>query len=111
MGMRARSWWRYGRIGLTAAVAALAQSRDAAAEVPDAFGVGDGHAGAYAAAEGEGELRPEIDGVQLDPVAVSGPGLYELAAHAASERHRVELAGGGDLAVFSIQFAPGVPSP
>ncbi len=68
-------------------------------------------AGAYAAAEGEGELRPEIDGVQLDPVAVSGPGLYELAAHAASERHRVELAGGGDLAVFSIQFAPGVPSP
>jgi hypothetical protein len=65
--------------------------------------------GAYAAATGTGELRPSLDGTALEPVAVSGPGLYELTSHPASEEHRLELHGSGTPAVYSLQFAPGIP--
>ena len=66
--------------------------------------------GAFAAATGTGSLRVELDGGAATDVAIDGPGLYELASHPASERHAVELEGGGEALVYSIQFAPGSPA-
>ncbi|MGZ5330780.1 MAG: hypothetical protein ACXWFH_05685 [Solirubrobacterales bacterium] len=65
--------------------------------------------GAFAAADGTGELLPALDGRELEAVEVSGPGLYELASHPVSERHCLELAASGSVSVYSLQFAPGVP--
>ena len=56
-----------------------------------------------------GELLPSLDARDLQPLEISGPGLYELASHPVSERHHLELAASGSVSVYSLQFAPGVP--
>ena len=43
--------------------------------------------GAHATVEGEGELAIELDGAALEPLAIDGPALYELAEHPRHEGH------------------------
>jgi hypothetical protein len=65
--------------------------------------------GAYAATDGEGEIAIRVDGEERDAVAVAHPGLHELTAHEATERHLLELEASPGLLIYSIQFAAGVP--
>ena len=62
--------------------------------------------GAFAAAGGRGEIAVSVDGGPPRAVEVSGPGLYELAAHEGHGSHRLELRPAGEVEVGSIQFAP-----
>jgi hypothetical protein len=67
-------------------------------------------AGAYATLEGTGTVMVAIDGG--DPVAVraQGAGLYELNSHPRHERHSLSIdAGDGEVALWSLSFAPAVP--
>lgn len=61
--------------------------------------------GAYAAADGEGEVALRLDGHSREPVAIPRPGLVELTAHDRTERHRLELAPSPGVRLYSIQFA------
>ncbi|MFL5907938.1 MAG: hypothetical protein ACJ75Z_10140 [Solirubrobacterales bacterium] len=65
--------------------------------------------GAYAAADGEGEIRLRLDGKPLEPIRVSHPGLQELTVHERSERHTLELEPSPRVRLYSLQFAAGVP--
>jgi hypothetical protein len=67
-------------------------------------------AGAYATLEGSGTLMVAIDGGAPDAVRAEGAGLYELSSHSRHERHRLSIgAEDGEVAVWSLSFAPGVP--
>jgi hypothetical protein len=63
--------------------------------------------GAYATAAGEGAISVRLDRDPLGPVAVDGPGLYELVEHDHHQRHRLELEVTPGVSVYSLQFAPG----
>jgi hypothetical protein len=65
--------------------------------------------GAYATIEGSGELELDLDGVEMAPIAVDGPGLYELAAHPRHGSHEMRLCPDPNLRIWSIGFAAGVP--
>lgn len=65
--------------------------------------------GAYAAADGEGEITLRLDGESLDPIEVVDPGLYELTVHERSERHTLEVEPSPRVQIYSLQFAAGVP--
>ena len=65
--------------------------------------------GAAVTAEGEGELALTLDGETLEPVAVSGAGLYELTDHPRHSRHRLAIDLAGEVGVWSVSFAPGLP--
>jgi hypothetical protein len=66
--------------------------------------------GAYATVEGEGKLRLTLDGGAGEELGIEGAGLYELAVHPRHESHGLEIeAGGGELRIWSLSFAPGVP--
>jgi hypothetical protein len=66
--------------------------------------------GVYATAEGRGEIRLTLDGDGSGRITVDGAGLYELAVHPRHEAHRLKLEfGGGEMSIWSISFAPGVP--
>ena len=65
--------------------------------------------GAHASVAGEGELRAVVDGAGPRPIAVEVPGLYELAEHPRHGRHRLELAVGPGVELYSVSFSPGVP--
>jgi hypothetical protein len=65
--------------------------------------------GAYAATDGEGEIRLRLDGEPLDAVMVTHPGLQELALHERSESHTLELEPSPRVRLYSLQFAAGVP--
>jgi hypothetical protein len=64
-------------------------------------------AGAYVAADGEGEIAIRLDREQLDPVAVGAAGLYELVEHPHHRRGRLELEVSPGIGIHSLQFAPG----
>lgn len=64
-------------------------------------------AGVYAAVDGSGELTARLDGDRAATIEVSHRGLYELAAHQHHERHALELRASAQVAVYSLQFAPG----
>jgi hypothetical protein len=67
-------------------------------------------AGAYATLEGAGTLMVAIDGGPAVEVRADGAGLYELSSHPRHERHRLAIEpSDGDLALWSLSFAPGVP--
>jgi hypothetical protein len=66
-------------------------------------------AGAYITADGEGHVGRELDGISLAPIAVSGPGLYELAEHPRHSEHRLILRPDPGIRIWSISFAPGLP--
>jgi hypothetical protein len=65
--------------------------------------------GAYATVEGEGEIGIELDGLAIDPVAVTGPALYALAEHPRHESHSLTLHPSEGLRIWSVSFAAGVP--
>jgi hypothetical protein len=67
-------------------------------------------AGAWASVDGEGELTFSLDEQPPRTVPVDAPGAYELSAHGRHESHRMSLAVAGDLAVYAIAFAAGVPA-
>jgi Thioredoxin like C-terminal domain len=64
--------------------------------------------GVEAAADGEGTVLVSIDGAEARPVAVAGPGLYELAAHPRHEAHRLELDADEGVDLYSLGF-PAAP--
>lgn len=68
-------------------------------------------AGAYATADGLGELIVTIDGdddhERRIPVAV--PGLYQLASSGSHEHHTLRLRATEAVRLWSVAFAPGVP--
>lgn len=65
--------------------------------------------GAYVTAEGAGELAIELDDLALEPIAISGPGLYKLVEHPKHEQHKLQVEPSQDLRIWSISFAAGVP--
>ena len=67
--------------------------------------------GASVTADGEGELFPQLDGERLEPVRVSGPGLYGLTEHGRHERHSLAIDLADAVEVWSVSFAPGLPPP
>lgn len=80
-----------------------------AIEDGDGFTVEYEAGGAYATAEGEGSLRLRLDEAPLEPVEIAGAGLYELAAHPAHQRHQLAIDLDGEVSIWSISFAAGVP--
>jgi hypothetical protein len=65
--------------------------------------------GAWATVEGDGEVAVGLDGVALEPVAIDGAALYELAEHNRHEGHELTLRPSPGLRVWSVSFAAGVP--
>lgn len=114
--------------GFVGVVALLSLSRSAAAEVPDAFGVGNGHSGAYAAAAadevvnayapltagaGAGSTTLQIGTVIGDPVGFAAgdvvmiwrPGGLPVADAPAGNQSRVVLADKASGVVGRYEFA------
>ena len=65
--------------------------------------------GAYATVEGSGQLQVTLDGTELAPVAVDGPGLYELSSHPRHEQHQLRLRPDSGLRIWSVSFSAAVP--
>jgi hypothetical protein len=65
--------------------------------------------GAYATVEGSGEIKLDQGGVEMAPVEIDGPGLYELATHPHHSSHEMRLQPDPNLRIWSISFAAGVP--
>jgi hypothetical protein len=65
--------------------------------------------GAFASADGDGELEVALDGEDRRAVRVDSPALYELAAHRHHERHALRIDASSGVRLWSISFAPGVP--
>jgi hypothetical protein len=65
--------------------------------------------GAHATIEGEGELTVVLDEGKAHTVAVDGPRLYPLAEHGHHEPHRLTLRAAGELRIWSVSFAAGLP--
>jgi len=65
--------------------------------------------GAYVTAEGEGEIAVELDGSELDPIAISGPALHTLVEHVHHEQHTLSLQPSHGLRIWSVSFSAGVP--
>jgi hypothetical protein len=65
--------------------------------------------GAYATAEGSGEIEIEIDGERQASLSVEGAALHPLAEHPRHEHHTLTLRPSPGLRIWSISFAPGVP--
>ena len=80
------------------------QAGERAAELEVTYAAG----GAFAAVDGVGELRYSVDGRE-DALAVTGPGLYELASHPRHEEHRIRLHPDPQLEIYAVSFAAGVP--
>lgn len=69
-----------------------------------------GAAGAYAAVTGSGELTLRVDdGSERASLAVSGPQLLTLTEHTRHEQHTLEIGGSGEIELYSIAFAAGLP--
>ncbi len=66
-------------------------------------------AGAYATIEGTGELAVRMDGIEQSPISVDGPRLYAVAEHDRHEAHRLTLVPEGELQIWSVSFAAGLP--
>ncbi|TMK70789.1 MAG: hypothetical protein E6G49_10500 [Actinobacteria bacterium] len=66
--------------------------------------------GAWASVDGKGELEVALDGGEPEAVAVDSPGAYELSAHERHEPHRISLTVRGNVAVYAITFAAGLPA-
>jgi hypothetical protein len=64
-------------------------------------------AGAWAALDGSGSVRVSVDGGAPEPLALAGPGLYELSSHERHGMHEVRLDLDGEIRVWSVAFAPG----
>ena len=65
--------------------------------------------GAWASVDGRGALAVSVDGSEMRTVAVDAPGAYELSSHELHETHRLRLTTAGEVSVYAIAFAAGVP--
>ncbi len=65
--------------------------------------------GAYATAEGSGEITIAIDGNSATRIKIDGPDLYKLTNHPRHEQHTISLHLSQDLRIWSLSFAAGVP--
>lgn len=65
--------------------------------------------GAYATADGAGAIEVELDGGEGARIEVEAPGLYELALHDRSERHRIAIRPTPGVRVWSVSYAAGTP--
>jgi hypothetical protein len=65
--------------------------------------------GAYATLEGAGELEVSLDGKRQPPIEVNGPRLYSLGEHNRHGHHELTLEPAGELKIWSISFAAGLP--
>jgi hypothetical protein len=76
-----------------------------------AIGTSYGAGGAHASIDLDhpGELRVSIDGSPPRTIAMTAPGLVELAAHPAHEEHELRLEADPGLAVYSVSFSAGIP--
>jgi hypothetical protein len=66
--------------------------------------------GAWASVDGAGALGVSLDGQAPRTISVEAPGAYELSAHERHETHRASLTVTGDVAVYAISFAAGLPA-
>jgi hypothetical protein len=66
--------------------------------------------GAWASVDGRGEVGVSLDGVPPQTVSVDAPGAYELSAHERHERHTISLTAAGDVSIYAVTFAAGLPS-
>jgi hypothetical protein len=65
--------------------------------------------GAWATVEGAGTLFVGIDGDELRPFEITGPGVYQLAEHERHGAHTVALRPDPGMRVWSVSFDPGLP--
>jgi hypothetical protein len=65
--------------------------------------------GAYATAEGNGQIQLELDGVEVSPIEVDGASLYELSTHPHHGSHQLRLRPDAGLQIWSISFPASVP--
>jgi hypothetical protein len=65
--------------------------------------------GAHVSADGEGELRVTLDGGVTRTVAVTAPGLYDLAVHPQHESHAMRLEAGAGVDLYSLSFSAALP--
>jgi len=65
--------------------------------------------GAWASLDGEGSVVASVDGHAPITASVEAPGAYELSAHDRHGAHRLRLSVSGDVSVYSIGFAAGLP--
>ncbi len=65
--------------------------------------------GAYATVAGSGELMVRIDDGEPRALTIDRPRLYALAEHERHESHSVTLEPAGELRVWSLSFAAGLP--
>jgi hypothetical protein len=79
------------------------------ADGPAALELDYAAAGAHASVDGEGELRVSLDGGNARTVAVTAPGLYDLAVHPRHEEHAIRLEATGGVEIYSVSFSPGLP--
>jgi hypothetical protein len=63
-------------------------------------------AGAAAVLDGRGEVEVRLDGERLRAVALDGPRLYELAAHAYHAEHDLALVFGVPARAYAFSFVP-----
>lgn len=66
--------------------------------------------GAYAVADGHGQLRASIDGGAPRQLEVPPQALVALAEHPWHERHRLRLEATPGARVWAVSFAPGLPA-
>lgn len=66
--------------------------------------------GSYATLDGRGTIGFALDDGPEEQVTVEGAGLYELTTHPRHEAHRLRMRlAEGEIAVWSLSFAAGVP--
>ena len=65
--------------------------------------------GAYATAEGQGQLSITLDGSQTSALVIDGAALYPLAEHPCHEQHQLLLKPDPGLQIWSVSFAAGLP--
>jgi hypothetical protein len=64
---------------------------------------------AHVTVAGQGWLGFALDGEAPRRLAVTAPGLYDLAVHERHERHRLRLEPSAGLELYSVSFSAGLP--
>jgi hypothetical protein len=65
--------------------------------------------GAHATVEGAGTLSVTLDDGEPRSIPIESPKLYPLTEHERHEHHTLALEPAGDLRIWSVSFAAGVP--
>lgn len=75
----------------------------------DALELHYGGGGAHATVDGSGELHVALDGGQGRTIAITEPGLYELANHPRHETHSLRIRSTEGIDLYAVSFAAGLP--